>query len=77
MARLVFIAALFILLLMKTASSQDTPSQACVDAAAALTAATQCDTSDVDDLSTVCGTECRNLVNAVFDNCPTNSVSYI
>ena len=76
MARIVFIATSLILLLMKTASSQNTPSQACIDAAAALEQSTQCDTSD-DDLSILCGTACRNLVNAVFDNCPTDSVSYI
>ena len=70
MARLVLIAMLFTLLLIQLASSQDVPSQACIDVTLALGTATQCEGTD--NLTVVCGRECRNLFNAVFDSCPGN-----
>ena len=67
MARLVLIAMLFTVLL---ASSQDIPSQACIDATLAIETATRC--QGTDNLTVVCGRECGNLFNAVFDSCPGN-----
>ena len=74
MARLVLIAMLFTFMFIQLASSQDTPNQACIDASLALAAATQC--QDADDLSTLCSSGCRDLYNAVFNNCPIDAVSY-
>ena len=75
MARLVLAVVLFTIFFIQLASSQDTPSQACINAGIAIGAATQCQmTEDNVDLSVLCGSECRGLINAVFDNCPTDSV---
>ena len=55
---------------IQLASSQDVRSQACIDATLAIGTATQCGGSE--NLTVVCGRECRNLFNAVFDSCPGN-----
>ena len=75
MARLVLIAMLFTFMFIQLASSQDAPSQACIDATLALGTATQCQPTGADAVSVVCGSECQSLYNAVFDNCA-GDVSY-
>ena len=73
MARVVLIAMLFSFMFIQLASSQDVPSQACINATLALGNVTQCAGTDTNAL---CGSECLDLFDAVFDNC-SGQVSYI
>ena len=70
MARLIFIAVLLTFLSVQLVSSQDRPSQECLEATSAIATSTRC-SGDIDDVdrSVACNGECRSLAEAFFNAC--------